>query len=150
MPIPKDEKDMAAEGWFKELTIPLIRIKMGIVYCEEWDFFADSLPCKQREGGGGPPCGVKHVYLNCTGGKLFKCCHRHKTAMGPLTRNVGAKAREYQVSPMEAIDICSKTGQPIPDELKSLVATERSRSVKGRRPTHKIEVKEEKQTKEEV
>lgn len=141
---------MASEGWFKELTIPWIEIKGGVVYCEEWDFFAESLGCKQREGGGGPPCGVKHVYVNCTGGNLFQCCWRHRTAMGPLTRNVGAKAKEYQISPMEAIEVCSKTGQPIPDVLKSLAATERSRNVQYKRPTHKIEVKEDKKVVKDV
>lgn len=124
---------MAGEGWFKELTIKTVKIVNGVCYCEEYDFFADSLPCKIRDGGTGPPCGTEHVYLKCQAGKLLWVCHKHKHAQGPLTFNVGSKAKEYQISPSEAIEICAETGQEIEDSLKGMAATEKSRTTGTRR-----------------
>jgi hypothetical protein len=138
MPISKNEEDMAGEGWYKEITIKKVKPLNGVVYVEEWDFFADSIPCLTREGGSGPPCGTQHVYMKCQNGKLLWCCHRHKVAQGPLTFEVGSKATEYIVSPLEAIDICSSTGQDIPEELKAMAATENSRTSFRRRPTKSV------------
>ena len=125
---------MAGEGWFKELTIKRRAIHEGRVYCEEWDFIANSKPCTVREGGTGPPCGTEFVYLNCTGGKLFWTCWKHRSGQGPIAfESVGARAAEYLVSATEAIKICVETGQEIPEELKAMAAAERLRSGKGRR-----------------
>lgn len=131
--MPKDEKNMNAECWFKELTIKRVKIVNGICYCEEWDFFADALPCKMRDGGSGPPCGTEHVYLKCQSGKLLWVCFKHKHAQGPMTFEVGSKATEYQISPSDALQICADTGQEIEETLKGMAATEKSRSTSVRR-----------------
>ena len=128
MPLAKTEEEMSGEGWYKELTIKKVKVVNGICYCEEFDFFADALPCTVRDGGTGPPCGTEHVYLKCQSGKLLWCCYKHRTAQGPLTFNVGSKAKEYQISPTEAIDICVETGQEIEDQLRAMASTEKSRT----------------------
>jgi len=134
MPIPKNECDMAGEGWFKELTIKKVTVKGGVVYCEEWDFYANTILCTQREGGrGGPPCGTDHVYLKCQNGKLLWCCFKHKRAMGPISFGKGARASVYPISAIDGVKICEGTGQEIPETLKTMAATEKARSDKTRR-----------------
>jgi len=138
MPVPKDIGDMEGEGWFKELTIKHIELKEGRVWCEEWDFVANALPCRIREGGTGPPCGTEFVFLSCVGGKLLWCCWKHRHGQGPITFDVGAKAAEYIVSATEAIQICADTGQEIPEQLKAMAAAERLRKGRKKRPKHKV------------
>lgn len=145
MPVPKKLEHMEAEGWFKDLTIKHVEIKEGRVWVEEWDFIAESLPCKVREGGTGPPCGTEFVFLKCQGGKLMWTCWKHRTGMGSITFDVGAKAAEYIISATEAIKICSETGQEVPDALKAMAAAERLRTGRERRrPKHVVGEVEEK------
>ena len=63
MPLPQttNPKELAGEGWLKELTLHKIVERNGIIYCEEWDFFADSKPCQDREGAGGGLSGSDKV-----------------------------------------------------------------------------------------
>lgn len=135
MPIPKKLEDMEGSGWKKELTIKHIEIKSGVPYCQEWDFFADRLPCRIRDGLTGPQCGIDHVWVGVFHGKLFQCCHRHRTSQGPLTFDVGVKAEEYIVPASEALKICEDFDQDPPQELVDIVGTERARAGKRyRRP----------------
>lgn len=136
MPIPENEENMEGEGWAKELTIKHIDIKQGIIYCQEWDFFANLHICSIREGGhSGPKCGTDHVWIKCFNGKLFWACAKHRITNGPISFDEGNKAKEYIIGPEEAINVCRDTGQNIPRELLGMAADERARaSGKRRRP----------------
>jgi hypothetical protein len=137
MPIPKNEDEMQGHGWRKELTIKHIEVKHGVIYCEEWDFFADQILCSIREGGmSGPKCGITHTWITCIGGKLFWSCFKHRIANGPISFEVGNKAHESIVGAGEAIEICRQTGQEPPREIISLYQGEvASKLNKRRRPS---------------
>jgi len=138
MPIPKDEKDMEGHGWSKDLTIKHIEIKKGVIFCEEWDFFADAMSCNVREGGtSGPKCGTDHTWVTCIGGKLFWSCFRHRIANGPITFEVGHKSKEYIIGASEALEICKGTNQTPPRELVDVYQQEFAEKTAGkrRRPT---------------
>lgn len=128
---------MEGHGWKKELTIKRIVVIRGQIICQEWDFFADRMPCKAREGGStGPDCGTDHAWITCLNGRLFWCCWRHRITNGPISFDKGSKAKEYPVGAMEAVEICKGTGQDILPELKSAYDMERAEKFgKRRRPT---------------
>lgn len=136
MPIPKNEEEMEGHGWKKELTIKHIEIVRGQILCQEYDFFADRMPCKTRESGlSGPQCGTDHVWITCIHGRLFWCCFRHRVANGPISFEVGSKAKQYSVQAEEAVKICNETGQAILPELKNAYDLERAEKFgKRRRP----------------
>ena len=59
-----EESHMAGEGWKKSLMIKKIIEKPdGSLICQEWDFFADTMPCTIRDGGTGPRCGTDYTWL---------------------------------------------------------------------------------------
>lgn len=137
MPIPKKENEMEGHGWKKELTIKHIETIRGQIICEEWDYFADRMPCRMKEGGiSGPDCGIDHTWITCIGGNLFWCCFRHRIANGPINRERGSKAKQYPVSASEAMDICRQTGQSVLPELMDAYQRELAGKMsKRRRPT---------------
>ena len=142
MPIPKDghenPESMKGEGWYRELTLRKIETIGGIPYIIEYDFWADKIPCKIREGGRGPPCGTDHVWIKNLNGKIYWCCAKHRISQGPITMGLGHQADKKQISAVEAVRICRATGQDVPSELLGLVADE-TVSTKGirKRPAHK-------------
>jgi hypothetical protein len=139
MPIPKNESEMEGHGWKKELTIKHIVIKAGVVYCEEWDYFADQIPCRIREGGtSGPTCGIDHTWITCISGNLFWSCFRHRIANGPISFEVGHKAKEYIIGATDALAICRSTNQTPPKEIVEATQSENAQKFnKRRRPNNK-------------
>jgi len=138
--MPKDnlledeESQMRGEGWKRAITLQHIVVQEdGMVYCEEWDFFADRMPCRTREGGlTGPQCGIDHTWVRILNGKLFWACYRHQIVNGPLSHGVGVMNTRYPVSPTKAVEICKNMGQEIPKSLVNLVQESKA-STKGRR-----------------
>lgn len=128
---------MEGHGWTKELTIKHIEVIRGQIFCQEYDFFVDRMPCKVKEGGtSGMICGTDHAWITCIRGRLFWCCWRHRIANGPISFQVGSKAREYPIGASEAVEICKATGQDILPELKSAYDMERAEKLgKRRRPS---------------
>ena len=125
---------MEGHGWKKELTIKHIEITRGQIICEEWDYFADRMPCRMKEGGiSGPQCGIDHSWVCCIGGKLFWACFRHRIANGPISRDIGNKAKEYPVTASDAMDICRQTGQMVLPELMDAYQKEMAGKISKRR-----------------
>lgn len=127
---------MRGEGWKKELTIKRIVVKSGSIVCQEWDFFADNHPCSVRDGGNsGPKCGKDHAWLKAYNGKLFWCCFRHRISNGPISFDVGHKAKEYIVTAEQAVKICKDFGYKPPKEVMEAFNVERSTNIgRKRRP----------------
>lgn len=134
--IQEEEAQMRGEGWKKELTIKHIEVHGGVIYCEEWDFFADTMPCQQKAGGvSGPACGAKHTWVTYRNGKLFWACAVHKACTGPISfSDVGVKAKEYTVDPDKAVEICRVYGQTIPKGVRDLFQASKTVMTKQRRP----------------
>ena len=121
---------MRGEGWKKELTLKVIVVRNGAVFCQEWDFFAHTFPCSIRDGGStGPKCGDAHVWIRNVNGKLYWCCFRHRIANGPISLETGTMAREYSVSATEAVKICNDFGARPPRELMNLYIDEKAEKV---------------------
>jgi len=129
MPVSKREEDMEGEGWHKELTIPKIVFddRTNTIYVEEYDFFADRMPCHIKDGGTGPECGIDHTWIKNQAGKLLWTCHRHKMAQGPLTFDIGVRADKYIITATEAGRIYDEIGvreDEMPQQLRNLIARE--------------------------
>jgi len=97
------------------------------------------MPCRIKEGGtSGPDCGIDHVWIRCFNGKLFWCCFRHRIANGPISFEIGRKAKEYVVNASDAIKICQGTGQAITRELMEMqTASSADKFGTKRRPKQK-------------
>lgn len=133
--LEEEESQMTGEGWTKELTIKRIVARNGVVLCQEWDFFADAMPCDVQEGGSGPKCGPDHSWVKCYHGKLFWACGLHQTAYGPISFDgSGTMAKQYPVKPEDAIEICRTYGQTIPPDVRNLFRVGRTLTRKRRRP----------------
>jgi len=130
--LKNEESQMTGEGWKRELTIKKIVVRDGVIYCQEWDFFADTMPCRQKEGGTGPECGSNHTWLRCLNGKLFWACALHKTACGPITFDVGRKVEEYPIDVNKAVEVCKEYGQPIPTSVRDIYRA--TQTIRSRRP----------------
>lgn len=132
MPIPKDghenPESMKGEGWHRELTLRRVEVIGGIPHLIEYDYYADKIPCKVREGGRGPPCGTDHVWIKNVNGKIYWCCAKHRIAQGPITTGLAHQAEKKAISAVEAQQICRQTGQIVPSELAGLVSDESVRT----------------------
>jgi len=130
-----EETHMRGEGWKKELTLKVVSLRGTQVICQEYDFYAERMPCSIRESGfEGPKCGVAHTWVKVIHGKLFWSCFRHKTTNGPISLSRGVRYAELPITASQAIDICKDTGQNIPKEIISLYQREKSGTLKSRRP----------------
>jgi len=134
--LEQEESQMRGEGWTRELTIKKVIARNGVIFCQEWDFFADSMPCEMQEGGTGPKCGVDHTWVKCYHGKLFWACGIHQTCYGPISfEGTGTMAKQYAVTAEEAVKICRDTEQSIPPEVRNLFRMGKTLTRKRRRPT---------------
>lgn len=139
MPEPIDideDSHMRGQGWKKELTLKHVITRGSQVVCQEFDFYAERMPCSIRESGfEGPKCGVAHTWIKVLNGKLFWSCFRHKTTNGPISLSRGVRYAEYPITASQAIDICKETEQEIPKEIVSLYQREKTGgTMKTRRP----------------
>ena len=132
MTIPKDgyenPESMKGEGWHKELTLRRVEVISDMPYLFEYDFWADVIPCKIREGGRGPPCGTDHVWIKNINGQIHWCCAKHRIAQGPITTALAQLAEKKAISASEAQKICRETGQMMPSSLAGLVSEESVRT----------------------
>lgn len=134
--LEQEESQMKGEGWSRELTIKRIVVRNGVIFCQEWDFFADSMPCEIQEGGAGPKCGSDHTWVRCYHGKLFWACGLHQTCYGPISfEGTGTMAKQYAIKPKEAVEVCRAYGQKIPPDVKNLFRIGKTFARKRRRPT---------------
>ena len=132
--IKEEEAQMRGEGWKKEITVKRIVVKRGVIYCQEFDFFAENMPCRVREHGmSGPECGTNHSWVKVLNGKLFVACGRHKMVNGPISLNVGYNATEKIVSASDALATCRETGQTPPPEVRSGFQLEKAQEYSRRR-----------------
>ena len=130
----EEEAQMRGEGWKKEITLKVVVVKGGVIYKQEYDFFAENLPCRIRaQGMSGPECGTNHSWVKVLNGKLFIACGRHKVVNGPISVNVGHKAVEKPVSASIAIDICRETGQAPPPEVATGFQMEKAQQYRRRK-----------------
>lgn len=130
----EEASQMRGEGWKKEITLRKILVKNGIIYCQEFDFFAENMPCRIREHGmSGPECGTNHSWVKVLNGKLFMACGRHKVVNGPISMNVGYKAIEKPISASDALQICRETGQTPPPEVAEGFQMEKAQEYRRRR-----------------
>jgi len=130
----EEKARMHGEGWRKEITLKKIVVKRGTIFSQEFDFFAENLPCRIREGGmSGPECGTNHSWVKVLNGKLFIACGRHKVVNGPISLNVGYKAIEEPISASDALEICRQTGQTPPPEVASGFQLEKAQEYRRRR-----------------
>lgn len=130
--LEEEESHMRGEGWTKELVIRKVVEKQdGSLTCQEWEFFADTMPCRIKAGGSGPICGIEYTWIRMLNGKLFWSCSAHKIVNGPIAFDgAGVMFNEYPVSADEAYKIYISNGQIVP---KSIVDKMRVGKVPRRR-----------------
>lgn len=131
--IEEEEAQMRGEGWSKDLKILKVVVKDGVIHCQEWAFYGDTMPCTQKEGGTGLSCGVEHVWLKCLNGKLFWACGVHKICNGPITFDVGINQAEYVIDVDKAIQICKDYGQRIPESVRDIYRVTKTMRTKRRK-----------------
>jgi len=126
--LENEESQMTGEGWKKELTIKYILLRNGVIYCQEYDFYADMMPCRQKN------CGANHTWLKCLNGKLFWACAVHQTCYGPITLDEGLKRKEYVVDVDKAVEVAKESGQTIPPEIKDIFLASKTIMPRRKRP----------------
>jgi len=133
--VEEEEAQMGGEGWSRDLLIKKIVVRDGVIYCQEWAFYGETMPCSQKEGGTGLSCGTEHVWLKCLKGKLFWACGVHKICNGPITFDVGLKQDEYPIDVDKAIETCKTFEQSIPDSVRDIY---RATKTIGRRKRRRL------------
>jgi len=113
MPITKKDEDMPKWGWVKKITYEKLTERNGLVYLQEWYFFATDnqcLHCKQND----------RLWLwipshNYLGG-VFMGCSRCGRVYGPLGFDdyASSKSEPRRISLQEMAGICRRTKQPVP------------------------------------
>jgi len=133
-----EESHMRGEGWKKALMIRKILEKPdGSLICQEWDFFADTMPCTIREGGTGPRCGVDYVWVRMLKGKLFWSCTLHEICNGPISfEGAGTNPKSYSVSAEQAVEVYRENGMRVPKSIAEKFRAGRTeKRGRRRRPT---------------